>query len=162
MLSQILLMALAPFALAASSGGFKLQLNDPLFYRVLEPNTKLECRHIKDKSYGVIFERGKGPEVRVSLITNNKREDEKSSFKVAVKSDNHEQLVLYAENRTGDTGRFYDIKIKKRRSPEAAYGLPAMMTIASAIFVKEEDGKERRDLYLDGVFRMGCKPQLLR
>lgn len=158
MLSLMALFFLSAPTHAAPKTG--LVLRDPTYYNVLPKNSRVLCSYMRDESFGVQLERGDEDEVKVTLITNGVNEGEKSAYRMKIKKNAYDSMTLRHESRQGELGQFREITILKRRSYEYRYGLPGMLSSMSAMYSKDQDGKEKEELYPDGSFRISCQAPL--
>jgi hypothetical protein len=156
------------FALLASSSAFAagkpqsygITVRDPHFYKVFQKNTRMRCSYMRDKAYGLIAERGDSDEIRVILLKNGVAEGPATGWVGAIKKEDHTGTQVSRYSREGQYGRRFELVVGKRRSYEHSYGLPATLTLMTELWSKDEAGQDKKDLYLDGNFRLTCEPPL--
>lgn len=156
----LLLLISSPALAAGKAQSYGITVRDPHFYKVFEKNTRMRCSYMRDKDYGLIAERGDGDEIRVSLIKGGVAEGPSSAWVGAIKKEDHTGTQVSRYSREGQYGRHFELVVGRRRSHEHSYGLPAMLTLMTELWSKDEAGQDKKDLYLDGTFRLSCEPPL--
>lgn len=134
-----------------------IDLHDPTYYPVLAKNSKLDCRYASDDNFGFLFERGETNDIRVSLITNNVNEGDKSAFVAVIKNEAHIGFHLYHYSRKGDFGTFIEFELRNQRNPRLGYRFSGLAMMVSAIYSKDENGNEKEELYPDFSRTIACQ-----
>lgn len=153
----------APAARAAGKAqlGPGLVVRDPNFYKLLAPNSQMRCPFVRDKNYVIVVSRGDGDEIRVVLEKSGKVE-EPTAWTGTIKKEDLSGAQVAHYRRDGQYGFVKELTISRRRSHEAGYGLPALFSEMTELWSKDEKGEDKKDLYLDGSFRLACEAPLPR
>lgn len=166
MRNLVALMLALSFSSAALAAGAKasqggLVLRDPNFYQLLEKNSRMRCPFVRDSSFVLVVSRGEGEEIRVVLEKGGKVE-EPTAWTGTIKKEDLSGAQVAHYRREGQYGHHFELTVSRRRSYEYNYGLPAMFTQMTELWSKDAEGNEKKDLYLDGSFRLACEAPLPR
>lgn len=148
--------SLAAHAAGKALPGPGLVVRDPNFYKLLSPHSQMRCPFVRDKNFVIVVSRGAGEEIRVVLERGGKVE-EPTAWSGTIKKEDISGAQVAHYRREGQYGFVKELTISRRRSYEAGYGLPALFSEMTELWSKDEKGEDKKDLYLDGSFRLACE-----
>lgn len=160
-----LLLSLLPFSSAfAADVKNPIRLRDANFYSILRGGSEVDCRYISGgrDEFGLFLSPRADGRVRVSFLSNNVREGDKTSFDAAVVSEDLGGTYLKYFQRQGDFGTHIEIVIESKVSPALRYRIPGRIMVTTVTYSRDANGVEKEELIPDGMHRMACKLPLVK